>query len=329
MKKLDLSKLLILTGTLLTFGSSQEAFAKGYNPAIPTEGFSREETASSFRKLEVSPRSLGGAFPTPSESVLSAGCSVGTPGYNPTETSNSESIPTYRKEKNDWTISIGLGALLKPKYEGSDENEVMPVPFIDLRYKDLVSISPFGGLRLNAIKQGNITAGVGLRPNFGRKEDNADILNGLGNVDPTAEGLLFISYKYNSFSTTLTCAHDLINSGHEGLNARLSVSHFSRLPEYKMTIRPSISTTFANTKYMSSFFGINSTQSINSGLNVFQANSSFKDISANIMTSYKINEKWSLNGFFTFKKLIGDAADSPIVQKEDLFSLAIYAAYRF
>ncbi|MFT4554464.1 MAG: outer membrane protein [Chlamydiales bacterium] len=250
-------------------------------------------------------------------------------GYRPTEDSNLQVIPSQAQEKKDWSASIGFGTLLKPKYEGSSKYEMMPVPFFDIKYKDLLSINPFRGLRLNTIHTKKITAGIGVRPNFGRKENDADILNGLGDIDPSAEGLLFASYKHNSFSTSITCAQGLNSSGHDGFTAKLSASYFKRFHKYKLIMIPSISTLFANTKYMSSFFGIDPNQSNNSGLNQFEARSGLKDISASLATSYDLTGKWSLNGLITGKRLIGDSAKSPIVKKKNAFSLAFYAGYNF
>ena len=40
----------------------------------------------------------------------------------------------------DWRFKIGAGAMLGPDYDGSDDYEFMPIPDIEINYRDSVGL---------------------------------------------------------------------------------------------------------------------------------------------------------------------------------------------
>ncbi|MFL2802285.1 MAG: MipA/OmpV family protein [Paracoccaceae bacterium] len=68
---------------------------------------------------------------------------------------------------------------------------------------------------------------------------------------------------------------------------------------------------------MNNYFGIDSNENISSGYSVYSLSDGIKDISANIIGIYKLNDKLSLTANLSYKKLIGQVAKSPIVLKEN------------
>jgi hypothetical protein len=133
--------------------------------------------------------------------------------------------PPQNTSNSDWDTTLGAGAFITPEYKGGDEYEVMPVPFIDIKYKDIIEFNVANGLRYNAISTENIKAGIGVGADFGREEDDADRLRGLEDIDPTAEGILFAEYRAGLASAGVTFKQDLIDGdGHGG--------HLITLKEY-------------------------------------------------------------------------------------------------
>ena len=82
---------------------------------------------------------------------------------------------------------------------------------------------------------------------------------------------------------------------------------------------------------MSDYFGVSTVQAGSSaaGLGAFDADAGFKDIHVQLSADYDINNRWSIMGGVGYKRLIGDAADSPIVETEDQFSATLGLTYRF
>lgn len=232
-----------------------------------------------------------------------------------------------KAEKKDWSVSIGAGSFVSPEFEGGDEYDFTPVPYLDVKYKDRVTFNPFDGLRFNALTNDEMTLGVGLGADFGRDDDDADRLRGLGDVDPTLEGQLFAQYRYHMASAQIKFANDL-GDGHDGYTVEMVAAY--ALPVSKqLFLTPSIRTTYASEKYMDSYFGVNETQSARSGLAQFDSENGFKDVSGNVFARYALDGNWALNGFAGYSRLIGDAADSPVTESENLFRAGTFVSYSF
>lgn len=88
---------------------------------------------------------------------------------------------------------------------------------------------------------------------------------------------------------------------------------------------------WANDAYMDSFFGIDNAQSAASGLEPFEAEAGFKDVGLALRLNYGLTEHWAILTSGEYKRLLGDAADSPIVTDEGSADQRSFlaASYRF
>jgi outer membrane scaffolding protein for murein synthesis (MipA/OmpV family) len=77
-----------------------------------------------------------------------------------------------------------------------------------------------------------------------------------------------------------------------------------------------LSTTWADDDYMEEQFGINANNAARSGLDQFNADEGFKDVSFGGQVNYRITDSWSTSFAGQYKLLVEDAADSPIVDDE-------------
>ena len=83
---------------------------------------------------------------------------------------------------------------------------------------------------------------------------------------------------------------------------------------------------------MKTFYGIDAAQSAQSGLAQYEAGSGFKHVGASLMADYSINRERAGFASLRYKRLVGDAADSPIVANfgdRDQVSAGIGIKYRF
>lgn len=268
---------------------------------------------SSFKTLGLAALALAINMPTALAQNYNKGANLVAPGG---------------EQEKDWQVTVGAGALVLPEYVGADEYEVLPVPYLDVKYKDIVTLNPFTGLRYNAFKHQGFTLGTGLGYDFGRDEDDADRLRGLGDVDGSVEAQLFAQYQHGPISADLTFSQDL-SDGHDGFSVEAEAGYIFFLEQYRAIIRPSIGTKFGSDNYMETFFSVNPAQSARSGLSQFDAESGFKEVSANVFASYPLTTRWSLNGLVGYSQLLGDAADSPIVEAEGQFMSGAFIAYEF
>ena len=78
---------------------------------------------------------------------------------------------------------------------------------------------------------------------------------------------------------------------------------------------------------MESFFGIDAQQSANSGLQNHDAEAGIKDVNLSVSVGYPISKRWRVGTMLEYKRLLGDAADSPIVDDKNQFVAGISLSY--
>ncbi|MBI2239425.1 MAG: MipA/OmpV family protein [Magnetospirillum gryphiswaldense] len=243
--------------------------------------------------------------------------------------------PSPEAGKKDWNIRLGAGAIYQPEYEGSDEYKIAPLPMVLISYRDLVFLrGPMLGANVftwtGAGPNDKLQVGPLVRYQFGRDEDDSDDLRGMGDVDAAVELGGFVTYSTGPWSAGLTLFRDVSNS-HDGLTAKLSAGN--RLPlAPKLMLRSEIATTWADDNYNEAFFGVSAQQSARSGLARYQAQGGFKDAGITFDLDYSLTEHWGMTGRLGYKRLLGDAADAPLVADRgsaDQLSTGLFFSYKF
>jgi outer membrane scaffolding protein for murein synthesis (MipA/OmpV family) len=99
-----------------------------------------------------------------------------------------------------------------------------------------------------------------------------------------------------------------------------------------LTVAGNLSTTWASESYMSDYFGVDSADARRSGLDRHNADAGIKDVSLGLSLGYDITPNWQVSLLGRYARLLGDAADSPIVDdvgSKNQFFGGLLAAYRF
>ncbi|MCH2393059.1 MipA/OmpV family protein [Oceanibaculum sp.] len=243
--------------------------------------------------------------------------------------------PADKAANSDWDIRLGGGGLVRPEYEGSDEYKVSALPVLMVNYRDMVFLhgTTLGAnaLTLQGPNPGDkLQVGPLVRYRFGRDQDDSDDLRGMGDIDGAVELGGFISYSTGPWSAGLTLFRD-VSDAHDGMTAELSAGHRMQLGP-KLMLRSEISTTWADDNYMQAYYGVTGVQSARSGMRQYQAESGFQDAGITFDLDYLLTENWSITGRVGYKRMLGDAADSPLVAdlgSEDQFSTGLYITYKF
>jgi outer membrane scaffolding protein for murein synthesis (MipA/OmpV family) len=233
-----------------------------------------------------------------------------------------KSIEQYPK----MSFAYGYGVMSSPKYEGADTNSLIMAPFLSLKYKNF-SLNPISGLRFNIVNQKKWSGGLGAGIGFGRESKKDISLDGLGNLNSTVEGLVFIKYKTPFYSVTSEVAKDILKSGHNGYTVKASIGTGFPLFNFTTFVRPSISITYADKNYLNSFFGVTEDQSMLTGFQEYSLKDELKDISTNLLLVYQISDKVSLNGVIKYKELLGKIAKSPIIKASNQLSGSLSISY--
>ena len=239
------------------------------------------------------------------------------------------------KKKANWDIVMGAGLAHLPDYEGSDDYERRGAPLIDIEYRDFVFLRQ-SSLGISVLKfkdvQSNRALHAGPLLHLGRDRDENDnpALRGLGDLDISVEAGVFTNLTLGSWQFRLTLFRDISHT-HDGLVAQGSVGwSFPMTPRLRASI--GTSATWTDGSYMQTYFGITPGQAAASGLRPYQAGSGGKDITSSVRLEYALSNHWLLAGGFSFKRLLSDAANSPLVAdvgSASQITAAAFIAYRF
>jgi MipA family protein len=234
-----------------------------------------------------------------------------------------------------WSFTLGGGAMYRPDYEGSDDYEVRGLPVLGVNYRDIVVLRG-GALMVDVIQ----LSGTGLAENFsfgplvkfdqGREADDNPILRNLGDIDQGALAGAFVGYELGPIELELTVAQDA-TSRHEGWIAEIKAGYGFMLTQ-RLRAQFDISSAWADDKYTQAYFGITQAQAQASGLRQLTAEAGVKDVGAAASLFYVLSDHWRLGGRFSYRRLLGDVADSPLVEDEgsaNQASAATFVTYQF
>jgi MipA family protein len=225
----------------------------------------------------------------------------------------------------DWHVVLGGGAIIVPKYEGSDEFKIMPVPFVTATFRDVVTIDPTGA-DIALYKQDRFEFSARLGYEMGRDEDDADRLRGLGDIGmgATVGGKAAV----NLGPAEIFAQVDKTIGGSDGLVGEVGIEVSQPLSQSLM-IGARASAVFADENHMQAYFGVTPQQSARSGLARYDAGAGLKRADFSVSATYLLNQNWMVRGEAGIGVLVGDAADSPIVVEKIQPSGMLLVGYRF
>lgn len=231
----------------------------------------------------------------------------------------------FEQKLADWHVVLGGGAIIVPKYEGSDEFKVMPVPFVTATFLDVVTINP-SGASIAVYEQGPFELSARLGYEMGRKEDDADRLRGLGDIDMGGKAGVKAAVKFGP--AEIFAQVDKTIGGSDGLQGEVGIEVSRPLTE-SLIVGASASAVFADENYMQAYFGVTPEQSARSGLARYDAGAGLKRADFSISATYMLDANWMVRGEAGVGILLGDAADSPIVVDKVQPSGMLLVGYRF
>lgn len=218
--------------------------------------------------------------------------------------------------------TIGLGAGVAPDYEGSEDYEA--VPLWNLKAKDLYHpetyVQVFGPqLRSNFLPDENLR--LGLAGQYVKKRDDVenDAVDRLRSTDDGVMLGALLGYDFKlSADRVIGIEFEPRWDVQDNIGGLFTGRATYKAPfgGGKWFFTTTAETTYASGAYMSEFFSINNADSARSGLRTYDADADFKDVAFGATLTYRFTESWNVTGLATYTRLLGDAADSPVVDDE-------------
>ncbi len=229
------------------------------------------------------------------------------------------------------STTLGMGVGLATDYEGSDDFKPVPVPQFRYTIPNGCYVNLLGPcLRVNLFPSRQFAVGPMFRYRPERKSLDDDVVDELEPVDSAVEAGIFGSMIFNHFLWYAAYNKD-ISETHDGYLVDAAAGYRAGIESQVQFLILAIAT-YADDEYMQTYFGVNPETDLQSGLPEFDAKASLKNLGLLAALQYRINGNWAVLGIMKYTRLLGDAADSPIVDMRgdaNQFMDAIILNYSF
>ena len=201
------------------------------------------------------------------------------------------------------SFDAGIGASYGPGYMGADENKT----------------DPWFILRNVTLGQGgDEKQGFSLIPslNYIGKRDAGDFddLDGMKDISRAYEVGLKLSYVSGPFTSYTHVRQGF--GGHHGIVGEIGTRYRQDVNE-RFTFWAGAELKGGDSKFTDTYFGVSDAESVSSGYRAYNPGGGFYEANVNVEARYMLNENWAVLGRATYGRLLGDAADSPLVQDKN------------
>ncbi|MGH1540662.1 MAG: MipA/OmpV family protein [Arenicella sp.] len=234
---------------------------------------------------------------------------------------------------------VSVGVLTVPEFEGSEDTETGPLFATRLQYNHYYIQTRGMGAHLNISPFQNVEFGPSVQYRSARDSSiENNVISRLRKVDSAVDAGAFVRFPFRNVlrkADVMALEVDILtdtSDTHEGTLITFGPSYRYFSSNRRWSIGTSMALTYASTDFNNTYFSIDADNSVRSGLPQFNADSGINSINLSLTANYQFNKRWGLIGLIGYKKLLGEVADSPIVDIEGTFSQltgGIGLSYRF
>jgi outer membrane protein len=233
-----------------------------------------------------------------------------------------------------WALNgmVGLGVGAAPDYEGSEDTTGVPLFLFQHNYDSGRFVKLMGpNLKVNLIADKQFSLGPVLNYRFERDDVDNNQVDSLDKVDAAFEAGVFGGVNIDNLLFGLEFLAD-VSDEHDGYLIQANAGYrWKVMPE--LTLTPGVFATYADDDYMDTYFGVNpGNRTSKTTMPNYSADSGLKDVGINLVAHYTPWEQWGIMGMASYKALLNDAKDSPIVDDEGddkQFMLGLMVTYRW
>jgi outer membrane scaffolding protein for murein synthesis (MipA/OmpV family) len=232
-----------------------------------------------------------------------------------------------------WHGMILFGVGVGPQYEGGDDYEAMPLFAGTFSKGNLYMGFEDATLRANFLDSGNYEFGPLVSFATGREDDiDNSAVAALGSIDTATELGAFGAYSWSLTADSrmrvggeyLRDVSDVYDSWRGGLSLG-----YSREIDPRWSINVEAALGVVSDDYADTFFSVSRSGAIASGLDQYRAQGGADNFGVTLVLGYQLSDNLGLFGAAAFQRLLGDAADSPIVADPDQAMVGIGIAYLY
>jgi outer membrane protein len=207
-----------------------------------------------------------------------------------------------------------------PDYLGSDDYRFGAAPMGVVRFGDTDRYIRLvvTDVNVNILDSENWSFGPAVNWRLGRSDVDDDVVDRMRNIDGTLEVGAFGGWTWvgpedprQRFAIGTEFLYDALGE-HDGYLISGSARYFQPVAR-PLTLSIGASLTYGSGDYMETYFGVDAADAASSGLSTFDADSGFRDLRVPVIAIFSFSENWHVAGGVIYSRLLGDAADSPVV----------------
>ncbi|NRA30838.1 MAG: MipA/OmpV family protein [Parvularculaceae bacterium] len=229
----------------------------------------------------------------------------------------------FAQSRSSYDDFLSFGVVSVPEYDGSADEQIVPLIFGQMRFGGARYVAIEGtGVRINVVDDQNWSLGPSVNIGFGRNDDvDNDIIALLEEIDTAIELGGFVSHAWTGighpsgvFSLGMGASRDIAGA-HDGWQANLTAGYGRNMGD-RLRVDGTVGLAVMGENIADTYFSVSSADALASGLGPYEAASGVRDYNASLAVIYQLSDRWSAVGYTSYRRLTGDAADSPIVDQE-------------
>lgn len=233
-----------------------------------------------------------------------------------------------------WLLTVNATVLVVPDFPGAKTYGFIGFPSLSLRRTDSAENfqAPDDGVSIALFGDSQWSVGLTGRYQSGRyRENDRSRLYGIHDAKWALEPGLFAEYWAVPDTLRLRGEIRYGLNGYNGLVGNLSADYVKRVGKWTLSIGPRLAV--AGGEYMDTYFSVSPLDAaFNGRVSAYSADAGVKSVGVAAAATYKWNDTFSTTVRGGYDRLVGSAADSPIVKNlgsKDQFSVGATASYTF
>ena len=245
----------------------------------------------------------------------------------------SHAQPQGQPQPDDSIFMLGAGIAVSPRYAGSKAYQTLALPYIIAE----TNLAPQHKVYLRGLNAGyeyqlsdRIT--VGLDGTYRMERDSGDDaeLAGMADVDGTLEVGPRVRLQVNEQVGLEGRLHADVGGEHKGFDTYLGgdVRQPVNLLGTPLMLEANLGATYGSKKLNNTYFGVPSSAA-RADRPAYLPGAGWQSVNAGVAATYALTERWGLRGGVSADYLLGDVADSPLVEESFQPTVMLGALYRF
>lgn len=228
---------------------------------------------------------------------------------------------------NGTHLLVGPGVYVTPSYPGASASRGFAIPYIDAQYANRLYSNATDIVGVYALNSASTQAGAAFQYDFTERLAKDDLrFRNLSEIRTTPRFKVFASHTIGIITGDANVATDIAGRGQGTLaQANLWVT-IPSIPKLILSFGPGL--TWADERYMHTFFSITEAQAAVAPLTPYHAKAGVVDWHVNALATYEISSRWSLGASAYAARLNDDPDRSPVTLRRGQTTALAFVAYK-